>query len=81
MIYTNLEKRFLANNIHCTGVSACWCPIHGDCICDRDESLKDEDCPLHSWNSNHAEGDLHEDADLYVKTVWGTVVMYGDLQQ
>lgn len=41
----------------CTGVSAAWCPIHGQCICDRDEGNDDEDpaCPLHGTFSKHAD--------------------------
>lgn len=32
----------------CTGLAAAWCPIHGDCICDRGDHLEqDDDCPLH----------------------------------
>ena len=45
----------------CTGVSASWCPIHGDCSCveGSDNFHNDDDCPLHSAASNHAEG-VHE---------------------
>lgn len=41
----------------CTGVSAAWCPIHGDCICVREGTagLDDPNCPLHSLESTHAE--------------------------
>ena len=37
----------------CTGVSAAWCPIHGDCICVREGTagFDDPDCPLHSSES------------------------------
>lgn len=44
---------------HCTGLSARWCPIHGDCTCEADDWSKDLDsptCPLHSSASTHAEG-------------------------
>lgn len=45
----------------CTGESAMWCPVHGDCecahtdeeyhdVCDRDTSA----CPLHGDGSKHA---------------------------
>ncbi len=38
----------------CTGVAASWCPNCGDCCCkDREESMSDEDCPLHAPNSRH----------------------------
>lgn len=41
-------------NHSCTGVSANWCPIHGDCICrEPEESKSDDDCPLHSAWSDH----------------------------
>lgn len=43
----------------CTGVTASWCPIHGDCTCPRkkDGEREEEDpkCPLHSLSSDHAE--------------------------
>lgn len=39
----------------CTGLSASWCPIHGDCLCDpqRDDGLNYPDCPLHGIDSAH----------------------------
>lgn len=37
----------------CTGLSAAWCPIHGDCICDRENGLDHEECPLHNRGSQH----------------------------
>lgn len=59
----------------CTGVSARWCPLCGDCTCPFDErhgwgagvfpSVDDErepyddECPLHGVASQHAEGE-HE---------------------
>lgn len=39
----------------CTDLSASWCPIHGDCVCAREESLDNPDCPLHGPDSAHAE--------------------------
>lgn len=55
----------------CTGISANWCPLHGDCICPRhlvpewddvdqhpeyeNSDGQDEDCPLHSISSTHGE--------------------------
>ena len=39
----------------CTDLSASWCPIHGDCTCDREESLDRWDCPLHSPDATHPE--------------------------
>lgn len=38
----------------CTDLTAAWCPIHGDCVCDREESMDDRRCPLHSFDSLHA---------------------------
>ena len=43
------------DRILCTGVSAGWCPIHGDCTCADPEDLNDDDCPRHSACSDHAE--------------------------
>jgi len=43
----------------CTGTTAVWCPICGDCSCKRDESgefpegQEDDSCPLHSKESAH----------------------------
>jgi hypothetical protein len=49
----------------CTGLTATWCPVHGDCRCphvyyaDGDEpqgrTLNDPACPLHAVSSSHAE--------------------------
>ena len=40
----------------CTGILAQWCPIHGDCKCDRENDiLNSPDCPLHCNESTHAE--------------------------
>ena len=53
--------------IECTGVSAGWCPIHGDCICPVDEhgehitmdgegfGRDNPACPLHGDGSTHGE--------------------------
>lgn len=42
--------------VKCTGVSASWCPICGDCCCEEPESSKcDDGCPLHSYWSRHGE--------------------------
>ena len=46
------------NFTRCSGVSAVWCPIHGDCCCARSEdgdiyAMDDPDCPLHSRQSPH----------------------------
>jgi hypothetical protein len=41
----------------CTGVTADWCPNHGQCECaDREVAMDDGGCPLHNSNSPHAEG-------------------------
>lgn len=38
----------------CTGPSASWCPNCGDCCCkSREDSMSDDECPLHSYKSNH----------------------------
>jgi len=39
----------------CTGLTAAWCPVHGDCSCDGGPpmDLDDPRCPLHSTASRH----------------------------
>jgi hypothetical protein len=45
----------------CTGLSARWCPVHGDCTCattkgsDWPSPLDSPSCPLHGPTSKHAE--------------------------
>jgi hypothetical protein len=43
----------------CTGLTATWCPVHGQCICrqgdDRNAALDRWDCPLHGLTSDHGE--------------------------
>lgn len=55
----------------CTGLTATWCPTHGDCTCPElfdavDEQgrgigepqgrdMNDERCPLHATASSHGE--------------------------
>lgn len=45
----------------CTGLTATWCPVHGDCKCPDNEhgyegrTLNDLGCPLHGETSAHAE--------------------------
>lgn len=44
----------------CTGLSASWCPIHGDCTCPEPgdgeaKALDDFNCSLHSLGSDHRE--------------------------
>lgn len=53
----------------CTGPSATWCPIHGDCRCphvngdpQQGRTLEDPACPLHALGSLHAD-DLAETRD------------------
>lgn len=38
----------------CTGMTASWCPIHGDCSCPGPIGSS-ESCPLHGPESEHAE--------------------------
>lgn len=47
---------------NCTGVTASWCPDHGNCTCPSDETgnrdwidLDDGSCPLHASDSPHGE--------------------------
>jgi hypothetical protein len=37
----------------CTGISATWCPVHGDCTCRDPDDKNDDDCPLHAAASTH----------------------------
>lgn len=50
---------------HCTGVTARWCPLHGECTCRVDDEDEDDtyevtfdnpSCPLHGRQSLHAAG-------------------------
>lgn len=48
----------------CSGISARWCPVHGDCICQAAEEndlpdLNHTDCPLHGTATDH--GDMWEE--------------------
>ena len=53
--------------MECTGISAHWCPVHGDCTCrNPEDSMSDDDCPLHSPSSTHGEPQEYE-------TLWGPV--------
>jgi hypothetical protein len=43
---------------HCTGLTASWCPVHGDCRCRIDGDLGERsrdatDCSLHAWWATH----------------------------
>lgn len=59
----------------CTGISASWCPVHGDCKCPRhtDGAMEGEvnegqmgadQCPLHSPESPHGEPEPSLDGDV-----------------
>ena len=44
----------------CTGLTAFWCPLCGDCTCERREDGERDDmtaegCPLHDMASPHAK--------------------------
>ena len=48
--------------LECTGISAKWCPVCGDCTCvDEIDMARDENCPLHSDRSHHAAADDETD--------------------
>jgi hypothetical protein len=47
---------YLAPLVTCTGISATWCPIHGDCDGDVEYAGGEHSCPLHAINSPHALG-------------------------
>jgi hypothetical protein len=37
----------------CTGLTAMWCPLHGDCTCPDGEPGDDPGCPLHAPEAEH----------------------------
>lgn len=39
----------------CTGLSASWCPIHGDCTCTTPGELDEAHCALHGIESTHGD--------------------------
>lgn len=43
------------SSVECTGISARWCPNHGDCRCPDGADLDDRDCPLHGGESDHGD--------------------------
>ncbi len=50
------ELKLARGAVACTGLSASWCPVCGDCCCPNPEGAKDdENCPLHAPGSRHAE--------------------------
>lgn len=56
-LVTRVRTLLAAHDGRCTGVSARWCPVCGDCTCPEPErSMDSERCPLHSRASPHAEG-------------------------
>ncbi len=62
--YSRLEATRRSCKRRCTGLTARWCPIHGDCTCpnpaDRDDfgpsDMDDMHCPLHGEASDHPIG-------------------------
>jgi hypothetical protein len=42
-----------ARTPYCTGVTASWCAIHGDCVCSGDAVGAAPACPLHNEQSSH----------------------------
>lgn len=45
-------------SVSCTGLTATWCPIHGECTCARTVDgdipvMADSWCPLHKPNGDH----------------------------
>jgi len=55
----------------CTSVSAFWCPVCGDCTCERthygDCCFDDQKCPLHGSGSRHAQTVEYADAERLVR--------------
>lgn len=62
------ELRGLADEMRrrilgCTGITAAWCPVHGDCRCPDRESggdLDDPSCPLHGADGHHGEAPQYD---------------------
>ena len=50
-VYERVAGTWEPIHTRCTGVTAAWCPVHGDCTCpDADDgtpTLCDDGCPLH----------------------------------
>jgi hypothetical protein len=47
--------KIAAEGAVCTPAEASWCPVHGDCCCDREhDHLDHPNCPLHKPSSEHA---------------------------
>lgn len=61
----NRETERVIVKPECTGVSASWCPVCGECSCPREEDGEwgepNEDCPLHGRRSTHAERTAEQD--------------------
>lgn len=57
----------------CTGLTAAWCPVCGDCTCallpSGEPCLDSEHCPLHSVHSKHAETQTLEDCRARVEVL------------
>lgn len=57
MTTRTVRTRAMTTN-ECTGATAAWCPVHGDCACPRTDggpSLDHPACPLHGPASTHGE--------------------------
>lgn len=55
VVYERHGSTWEPQNEACSGLTASWCPNHGDCLCpDREKALDDPGCPLHAWSSPHA---------------------------
>lgn len=69
--------------LKCTGLTAAYCPIHGDCSCaDREEAMDDFNCPLHGPASDHprpafsdAAGPLGVPVRVDERIPYGTAVL------
>jgi hypothetical protein len=54
----------------CTGVSASWCPVCGDCGCERDLDGEwgdpNPECPLHGDGSTHGDGITNAEQEVSI---------------
>lgn len=58
-IYERVAGEWVPVTSRCTGVTASWCPTHGDCTCatgpDGLPTLDDTDCALHDPGGAHGD--------------------------
>lgn len=58
-----MYRKMETPDVVCTGLTASWCPICGDCCCDSEEGLDDPSCPLHAIGTPHPYAHYEEHYD------------------